>query len=504
MNVMVILCDQLRPDYLSCYGNEQIKTPNIDSLYADGVLFEKAITASPVCAPGRACMMTGRYVSDHNVWTNDVAFREGIDFLPQRMKDNGYRCGAFGKLHHFPGKDSKGFDVALQMEERRLAEEDDYYKYLKKLHPEITDLYGHDKSGHFAYPLSEYYEHWMADKTIEFIEANKANKFFTWTSFQGPHGPMDAPADDDGIAEWIEMEDAIDVDRDAPAEVVQYRRVRNGVKKVPNCRAYRSEYAKMIQLIDYEVGRIISYLKENNLYEETVIIFSTDHGDMAGDYGLFQKGPMLYKAQLEVPMIVANHPNLPKLTRSDILTSNIDIGATALDAAGDQKPLGYSRSIVKMYNDADYERKVIYAEFCDSMKLVSTKEYRMAYYPFTGECELVKIDEETTDLSQQKEYQQLKIKLLQDIIDFMVLARTVRIETQDLTPKVQEGLVQKWPNYKNEIPIVFPISSQRNRQNLIDAGLDGDYNEFCIARDDEIVQFYGKYWSNKRKFEGKY
>ncbi|OON93743.1 MAG: hypothetical protein ATN31_00735 [Candidatus Epulonipiscioides saccharophilum] len=504
MNVMVILCDQLRVDYLSCYGNQQIKTPNIDSLFKDGVIFDNSITASPVCAPGRACMMTGRYVSDHNVWTNDVPFREGIDFLPERMKKNGYMCGAFGKLHHFPGKDSKGFDVALQMEERRLGIEDDYFKYLKELHPEITDLYGHDRSGHFSYSLEEYYEHWMTNNTIEFIENNKANKFFTWTSFQGPHGPMDAPKEDNGLTEWIEIEDAINVDRNAPAEVVQYRRVRNGVKQPKACRTYRSEYARMIQIIDYEIGRILSYLKENNLYENTVIIFSTDHGDMAGDYGLFQKGPMLYKSQLDVPMIIANHPKLPKHQRSDILTSNLDIGATVLKVAGDDKPFGYSRSLEEMFNNPDYQRDVIYSEFCDSMKLVANKEYRMAYYPFTGECELVKISEETVDLSKQPEYQKIKIKFLQDIADFMVLAKGVHIETQDLTPKVQQGLAKKWPNYKKDIDIVFPLQSKRARQNLIDAGLDGDYNEFCIERDDEIIQFYGKYWNDERRFKNKY
>lgn len=124
-NVMVILCDQLRADFLSCYnGNSPVKTENIDLLVEDGVLFEHAVTASPVCAPGRACMMTGRYVSDHKVWTNDVPFRENIDYLPYRMKENGYACAAFGKLHHYPARDVKGFDEYWQMEENRLGDVD--------------------------------------------------------------------------------------------------------------------------------------------------------------------------------------------------------------------------------------------------------------------------------------------------------------------------------------------------------------------------------------------
>jgi arylsulfatase A-like enzyme len=113
-NIVVILCDQLRKDFLSCYGFKGLHTPNIDRLANDGVLFENAFTASPVCAPGRACMMTGRYVSDHQVFTNDVPFRDGLEYLAERFNKLGYQTGAFGKLHHFPAKDTKGFHTAFR------------------------------------------------------------------------------------------------------------------------------------------------------------------------------------------------------------------------------------------------------------------------------------------------------------------------------------------------------------------------------------------------------
>ncbi len=490
-NVMVILCDQLRKDFLSCYGSTEIKTENIDKLMADGVLFTNCTTASPVCAPGRASMMTGRYVSDHNVWTNDVEFRDGVEYLPMRMKQNGYACGAFGKLHHFPGKDSKGFDVAYQMEENRLKDDDDYFQYLKALHPEAADLYARNERGHFSYPLAEYYEEWIANHAMNFIKENSATPFFTWVSFQGPHGPIDAP-ENNGVSTAKEISEPINPLFMPSCEVPRYRKSRGDMFSAESQKEYREGYAELIEIIDYEIGRIIDFLKENGKYDDTVIMFSADHGDLCGDYNMRQKGPFPYNAQLEIPFIMANHPDLPKNVTSDILVSNLDIGATALELAADEKVLGYSRSISQMYCDESKQRSVIYTEFCDSMKLVSTKEMRLAYYPFTGECELIKIDDETNNLADLPEYQVMKSKLLMDIIDFMVVARGVHIEAQDLTPKVQQGLKEKLPTYQDEIDIVFPIPSEGIRNQLRKDGLDADYNEFC--KEKNVINSYGMYW----------
>ena len=165
-NILVILCDQLRKDFLSCYGGTVCNTPNLDALAAKSVCFTNAITASPVCAPARASMMTGRYVSDHGVWTNDMPFREGVDYLPQRMNQAGYRTGAFGKLHHFPAKDGKGFSTYALMEENRLGDKDDYFQWLRARHPEIRGVFTCKKDGGFAFAEDEYYEHWIADRAM--------------------------------------------------------------------------------------------------------------------------------------------------------------------------------------------------------------------------------------------------------------------------------------------------------------------------------------------------
>ena len=493
-NVMVILCDQFRPDFISCYNEKSpVKTPNIDSLAQNGLLMQHAVTASPVCAPGRACMMTGRYVSDHGVWTNDVPFRDGIEFLGERMSSLGYACGAFGKLHHFPAKDSKGFEIAWQMEENRLGDEDDYFKYLKNVHSDAKGVFNADENGIFLYSPEEYYETQIANHAIDYIEKNKVERnFFTWVSFQGPHTPMDPPNIEYNFNDE-DMYEPVNPEFNPPCEVARYRKSRGDTKSNGSQMLYRIAYAKMIEFIDIQVGRLINYLKENGLYENTTIIFSTDHGDLCGDYAMRQKGPFIYSAQLEVPLIVSNHPNLPRNVKTDMLSGNLDIASTVLALADDNRPLAHSRDISKMYNNKDYQREEVYSEFADSMRLISTKEYRCAYYPFTGETELVKINDEMTNLANLPEYQELKAKFLCTIIDYLTISKGVAIEAQDFTPKVQEGLGKKFPEWKDEVQLVFPISNMEQIEALKRDGLSTTYNEFC--KDREIQRFYGLYWN---------
>lgn len=491
-NILVILCDQLRADFLSCYSTKGINTPNIDSIVKDGVLFRGATTASPVCAPGRACMMTGRYVSDHGVWTNDVPFKDGIEFLPSRVTEAGYKTGCFGKLHHYPPRDSKGFQECYQMEENRMGEQDDYYKFLKDNIPEVKSIFPKDSNGNFAYPEKFYYENFICKKALEFMEnVSNEESFFAWVSFQGPHGPIDPPKEI--LNENEDRISPLDDPKYIPScEVPRYRKSRGDSYTISQQMEYRKGYCKLIKEIDNKVGCIINYLKESNRYEDTLIIFSADHGDMCGDYNMRQKGPFIYSPQLEIPFIIANHPNLPKYKESNMLISNLDIAATILKLCGSKEGIGYSRDIAEMYSNEELQRKSIYSEFCDSMKVITTKEFRFAYYPFSGECELVNLKDEKVNLSDDPKYSHIKNKFLMDIIDFMIVAKGVHIEAQDLTPKVQNGLKEKLPNYKDKLELVFPIASNRQRENLLRDGLNTDYNEFCKTR--KVIKFYSKYW----------
>lgn len=489
-DIIVILCDQLRPDFLPCYGFKGANLPNFQRLADMGICFDHSITSSPVCAPARASMMTGRYVSDHGVWTNDTKFRDNIKFLPEEMNKLGYKTGCFGKLHHYPGKDTKGFQVSYQMEENRLKTQDDYFKYLKEKHEDINSIFN-IKDGFFKYPENEYYEHWITDKALEFLKNDNGQPIFSWISYQGPHGPMDPPSTISNDKS-NEIPEPYNITFDPPAEVIRYRKSRNFKESSDDRDKYRKKYVDMIIEIDSQIGRILDFLEDSNRLKDTVIIFSTDHGDMCIDYGMIQKGPFPYSAQLEVPMIFIDPDNNIRGVHSDMLVNNIDIPATVIDIAGGDKIFASSRSIPAMIKDESLRRQELYSEFADSVRIISDHNFRFAYYPFAHESVLLKLDDETTNLSYNPDYCSQVNKYMQKIVDYMISSKGVKIEAQDLTPLVQKGLEEIIPDYKDCIPIAFPIASEYQRERLRKDGLDPDYNEFCKSK--EIYRSYSVYW----------
>ncbi len=485
-NVVVILCDQLRKDFLNIYGCDAVPTPNLDELAANGTVFDNAITSSPVCAPARAGMMTGRYVSDHGVWTNDVPFRDGLEYIAENMNELGYETGAFGKLHHFPAKDAKGFKTAKQMEETRLGKDDDYYKYLKARHPEIKDIWNNydRRKLVFNYSSEDYYEYFIASEAMKFIDnSKKAGKpFFAWVSFQGPHDPYDPPQDVKGVVDTSKLPEPIDSDLDSMPDVQKYRAaIFPPPRPLKWNMKVRKAYGEMIHFIDMQIGRIVEDLKAKGLYENTTFIFSADHGDLIGDHHNNYKGPFPYEAQLAVPLVISNHPDVKKNGQSKSLVGNIDIPSTVLDVAGSDHRMGVSMSLIEQSKEKpEYTRSVNFSEFCDSCKIVEDKKFRYAYFPFTGQAQLfdkVNDPQELNDLAGKAEYRDVERSFLKDILDFQLIAKGVRIEAHDFVPAQQEGLKEKYPLFEKDFVAAYPLT-KNNIERLKKKGLDYRYNEF--------------------------
>ncbi len=503
-NIVVILCDQLRKDFLNLYGCNAVPTPNLDYLASIGTTFDNAITQSPVCAPARASMMTGRYVSDHMVWTNDVPFRPGLTYLAEVMNKLGYETGAFGKLHHYPADDLKGFKYAKQMEETRLGKKDDYYQYLKRRHPEIKDiLSNYDKQQlHFNYSKEDYYEYFIASEAIKFIKRSTENKkpFLAWVSFQGPHTPYDPPKEVKGCVNEAMIPEPIEFKSEGLPQVHRYR---SEIAPPPGSYTWnmkvRKAYCEMIHFIDIQVGRIIQELKKTGQFENTTLIFAADHGDLIGDHNQNYKGPFPYQAQMAIPLVVANHPGVRKQARSPNLVGNIDIPSTVIDIAGSDLRMGVSISLIEQAKEKPkFTRKINFSEFCDSCKIVEDHKYRYAYYPFTEDAQLfdkIKDPEEQNNLAGRKEYAPIENKFLKDIMDFQIIAKGVRIEAHDFVPEQQKGLKAKKRHFEKDLPIAHPLR-KIDYSRVKKAGLDHTYNEFC--RDKDIVAHYGCYWQDDK------
>lgn len=498
-NIIVIMCDQLRKDYISAYGCQGIETSNIDSLAQSGVLFTNAVTASPVCGPARACVMTGKSVSEHGVFTNDIEFKEGLEYLPQTMTSLGYKTAAFGKLHHTPADDMKGFEYGVQMEEGRLKEREPYLKWKR------------DRKGIFDYNgrIDDYYEHFITDKAIDYIRQNADENMFLWISFQSPHDPFDAPK---CLRGQVDYKNLPETKRNGfMSETAKYRSALTQKRGWHlNSKREKIKYAAEILEIDYEIGRILKELKKQNIFEKTHIIFSADHGELLGDYNMHGKGPYPFSSQFEVPMIVSS-PQFSEKTINDNIVSNADIAATVLSFAGMNFGLGSSVDML-----SEKRVPVRYSEFCDIAKFVSTDEYRFCFYPFSREMILFKRNDETVNYAYDEKYKHLVLSFLNEIIvnlsrvvqpdkynadnidsmirtiEKMIIKKGVRMEAQDINPKVQKGLDEYLSDWRKTIPIAYPIINRYQLRMLRKHHLNWKYNEFCIGR--ERVADYGVYW----------
>lgn len=514
-NIIVILCDQLRKDYLQIYGSEAVPTPNLASLANDGIIFDNAITVSPVCAPARASMITGRYVSDHNVWTNDVPFREGLEYLPNIMNELGYATGAFGKLHHYPADDTKGFTTAILMEENRLKKNEPFIKYLNEKNIKSNNVFNYGDK------LNTYYEEWIANNAINFIDKNSKTPFFAWVSFQGPHDPFDAPKDFDhniNVSKLPKVAEEISIIPDVVANRKAFANKKISPKKMQK---RLLKYANQIPIIDYEIGKIIDRLKQLNIYDNTVIIFSADHGEMLGDYNLHAKGPFPFANQLNIPLVVANANN-DKNVRNNMLVSNIDIPSTVLDIAKSSRSLGNSISLI-----SNIDREWNFSELCDSAKIVENKVYRYCYYGLTGESSLHKKPNEYENLSDNNVYLDIECECLKqiilylskinaianisdlehnynaknkqalkNIIDKIIVDNGVRIEAHDLVEKIHNRLNILKPDWKENIKIAFPLSARWQLKAIKKAKLNSKINEFCKGK--KRIADYGVYWKEKK------
>lgn len=333
--------------------------------------------------------------------------------------------------------------------------------------------------------------------------------FFLYCGFVSPHAPLIPPKEVAGTVD----KDRLPMpkiqprpDSDIPIIELNRRAYLNPTELLCDPHALDEErgmerlwYAELIVEIDNLVGRIVKSLKDNGIYENTTIIFTSDHGSCENDYNVSTKGPWPYKPQLFIPMIIANDPRVKKGTRCDALCGNLDIGATALDIAGDDKAFGVARSMIGLAEGSVPEREVNLSEFCDGCKTLVDKQYTFTYYPFTGKtCLFDRINdpEETVNLGGRSEYLELERKFLMHIMDILIINKGVRIEAHDLVNEIREGIEKKHPKFLDNFDISFPLASWEQVERIEKAGLDATFNEFCRER--EIKSDYGVYFNTER------
>ena len=377
-NIVLITCDELRKDALSCYGNRVISTSNLDALAATGASFTRAYTNSPWCLPSRCSLVTGLYPHNNGSYSNfrDIPLDADLPNIYNLLKSGGYQTTHIGKCHYapvpygetrpdktLPYDEFRDYYLSLGIDHLELQDDkqvsvwfyDDYSKELDaagylKAYRDATWRKANGKVFDFPGPEAWHPDSWVGRKSAAYVDGYADDEpLFLWVSFSGPHYPFDAPAE---YHERVDM--SLDRRVHDPAEFDDPSRVHSatyhggptgaidGLGAAPdratknftddNWHDLRRNYFANVAQIDDYVGRILSAV-EARFGDDALIIFSADHGEMLGNHGLWGKNNCAYEDVWNVPLIV-KHPGETRAQVSEAKTMLVDILPTCLDAAG--------------------------------------------------------------------------------------------------------------------------------------------------------------------------
>jgi arylsulfatase A-like enzyme len=352
-NILILMTDQQRFDSLSCYGCTAINTPNLDRLAKEGMLFENCYSPCPICTPTRASMLTGKAVPGHGVYKLHDILPDAQILVPKRLQSIGYQTSLVGKLHvcglwHEAEKrhPNDGFehyhwciDPGLNFDSKynafaRWVEKKDL-KFFERLKKEGKNLH------HF--PAELHFSRWAAETTIHLIKnRDKKRPFFLLMSLFDPHDPyFDHPVEAARLVkeENIPEPQPISSDKNMPRSVQRELEKSQFIKK--NSQTFkgsihnlRKGYYASIAFLDREIGKVLDFLDEEGLTENTLVIFVSDHGDMLFDKGLFTKGAFFYDPSIRVPFLIRLPRKIPAGRRVKEPVQQFDIAATVLSLAG--------------------------------------------------------------------------------------------------------------------------------------------------------------------------
>ena len=383
-NIILIMCDQMRWDAAGFAGSSTVRTPHLDQLAANGVCFENAYCASPVCSPARASWLTGLYPHAHLQLRNYGPGRKGQFgcYLPQDsitigdvLKAAGYRCGMVGPWHlgddHNP---QHGFTDFWRAYRYQGCYPDRLFDYFEQ--ERIPNLYRSNAPGMTLYENTlefgtiddprQQRTTWTIDRSIEFIQEANGTPFFLFASIKDPHPRILVPPE---LLEYY-PEDQMPLSsslRD-PLEGKPEFQTRGKFRVRPTVtdeqfRRVMAYYYALITHIDAEVGRILKTLEERSLIDNTIIAFISDHGELLGDHGYVEKC-LMYEASVRVPCVISWLGQVPSGTRVAAPLAGVDLMPTLLDLANEIPPVPIDgRSVADaILNGREPERQPIFAE----------------------------------------------------------------------------------------------------------------------------------------------
>jgi len=378
-NVLFVMCDQLRRDHVSCYGESRLETPNIDRLAARGVRFDNAFVQAGVCGPARMSFYTGRYVNSHGATWNRVPLSAAELTLGDYLRAAGRTAALAGKTHVLPDTDAlRRFGIEIESERGALLREggfvvvdrydghtppgveSGYAEWLRARGYESDDPWsdfvvsavdgGRVVSGwqlrnaHLPSRVEEQHSEtaYMTDLALDWIRAQGSKPWVLHLSYVKPHWPYVAPAP---FHKLFRRKDIGPIRRGPQDGTADEHPVVHAYREHDECKTFAREevvrhvrpaYMGLVAQVDFHLGRVLDALESMGRMHDTLIVFTSDHGEFAGDRGLGEK-ELLYDEIVRVPMIVMDPDSRADPTRGKGETrfvEGIDVLPTIVEALG--------------------------------------------------------------------------------------------------------------------------------------------------------------------------
>ena len=444
-NLLYIHSDQHNPFVTGCYGDPLVKTPNLDRLAASGVVFDNAYCCSPICVPSRMSMLTGLHPYQHQVWTNQHILDSAIPTFAHALGAAGYSPVLAGRMHVRGPDQLHGYTDRLVGDHipNHLGGQPAAMGVLKGTETPVRKTLQTSGSGQVAYQI---YDEAVTAAAISFLNrqgvqqrtAQTIEPFSLSAGFMLPHPPY-VPRQSDYEA----YRDKITLPRKSqPFEQVQHpflRRWRQhtGSETVSQAEALntRAAYWALVTQVDQMVGQILTALEANDLAENTLIVYTSDHGDMQGEHGLWWKH-VFYEESIRVPLIMTWPGVIPAGRRSPRVVSALDVTSTILDSLkAPALPHSPGRSLLGLVAEADIGAgrgsttwdDVALAEYCEDQyspeggcyhRMIRQDDWKLIYY-HGYEPQLFNLaddPDELIDLAQAPGYRDVRETLMERVL----------------------------------------------------------------------------------------
>lgn len=376
-NILWICTDQQRWDTIGALGNPHVRTPHLDRLCAEGTAFTRAFCQSPICTPSRSSFLTGLYPSTvHGCRNGNEIWMEGADLITKILRDGAdYDCGLAGKLHLAgatgrmePRPRDDGYRVFHWSHSPRddWGEQHAYRRWVEARGQDLARLIAAPE----PIPAEFHQTTFCTDKAIEFMQEERGGPWLMSVNIFDPHAPFDPPADYRAHYDAHSLPGPYFRESDLEAQA-RLRDIdfQTDAQRPAQCQAHelQAAYYAMIELIDDNVGRMLQALEDTGQRRNTLIIFTSDHGEMLGDHGLVLKGCRFYEGLVRVPLILSWPGHIQAGAVSRALVELVDLAPTLLDFAGLDIPARMQgRSLVPILTgqaDLHVHRDFVRAEY---------------------------------------------------------------------------------------------------------------------------------------------